>query len=118
MVESLGMETSKTRRFRFGLRALLILVLFCAIGIQAYSSSYSDLERRIGLLRTGMTPEEVHAVLGEPWHARVFDDQPWRGSPVIWETYLEEGRVGKKTVAVTLDYRRGKLGSFHVRPLK
>ncbi len=69
------MDEPKKRGFRFGLRTLLTAVAYCAAGMAIYTLLPNIIsESELHMVRTGMTPEEVRAILGEPLKITTLDD--------------------------------------------
>lgn len=91
------MDEPNTRRFRFGIRGLLLLVLVCAIAIQVILSQYSVLERNSQRVRVGMTRQQALFILGTPQSLDASDDKS-----ITWtsDLYIEDGRVWKSQVLV------------------
>ncbi len=92
------------RRFQFGLRTLLLLIASSTIGVQVYVSQFLDLERQASHVKFGMPREKVREILGTPWYART---RPHHSCPE--EIYIEDGRMWKDDVLVSIQYNGGQV---------
>jgi len=91
------MDAMRSRRFRFGLRTLLLLVALSAVGAKFYKMRPGRIDLK--MVHAGMTSEQLRFEFGEPEF--VFD----RSAP-IFETWK---CITVNNEAVHLRLRNGEL---------